>query len=168
MDPSEQQSCGAERHTESLEAEPMAQIAAATSSDDAPRRSFAADAERRNSTAAEAQDAPSEEEEEESPTPAPPVKRGRPKGSKDAQPRTRTKPVHTPSKQYTHDTVHQMATELPQQSCYSPTEQRCDGNGVAAAFAAAPSLRHYEEAMEHARQREVNRRQTMYASWLPY
>jgi len=156
MDPSD---------TESLEAEPMAQIAAATSSEgaernsfaaDAPRRSFAADAERRNSTAAEAQDAPSEEEEE-TPTPAP-VKRGRPKGSKDAQPRTRTKPVHTPSKQYTHDTVHQMATELPQQSCYSPTEQRCE----------APSLRHYEEAMEHARQREVNRRQTMYESWLPY
>jgi len=137
MDPSD---------TESLEAEPMAQIAAATSSDDAPRRSFAADAERRNSTAAEAQDAPSEEEEE-TPTPAP-VKRGRPKGSKDAQPRTRTKPVHTPSKQYTHDTVHQN----------SPTELRCE----------APSLRHYEEAMEHARQREVNRRQTMYASWLPY
>jgi len=124
----------------------MAQIAAATSSDDAPRRSFAADAERRNSTAAEAQDAPSEEEEE-TPTPAP-VKRGRPKGSKDAQPRTRTKPVHTPSKQYTHDTVHQN----------SPTELRCE----------APSLRHYEEAMEHARQREVNRRQTMYESWLPY
>ena len=142
--------------TESLEAEPMAQIAAATSSDDAPRRSFAAGAERRNSTAAEAQDAPSEEEED-TPTPAP-VKRGRPKGSKDAQPRTRTKPVHTPSKQYTHDAVHQMATELPQQSCYSPTEQRCE----------APSLRHYEEAMEHARQREVNRRQTMYESWLPY
>jgi len=137
MDPSD---------TESLEAEPMAQIAAATSSDDAPRRSFAADAERRNSTAAEAQDAPSEEEEE-TPTPAP-VKRGRPKGSKDAQPRTRTKPVHTPSKQYTHDTVHQN----------SPTELRCE----------APSLRHYEEAMEHARQREVNRRQTMYESWLPY
>ena len=160
MDPSD---------TESLEAEPMAQIAAATSSDDAPRRSFAAGAERRNSTAAEAQDAPSEEEEE-TPTPAPPVKRGRPKGRKDAQPRTRTKPVHTPSKQYVdaHDTVHQMATELPQRSCYSPTELRCDGNGVAAAFAAAPSLRHYEEAMEHARQREVNRRQTMYESWLPY
>jgi len=146
MDPSD---------TESLEAEPMAQIAAATSSEgaernsfaaDAPRRSFAADAERRNSTAAEAQDAPSEEEEE-TPTPAP-VKRGRPKGSKDAQPRTRTKPVHTPSKQYTHDTVHQN----------SPTELRCE----------APSLRHYEEAMEHARQREVNRRQTMYESWLPY
>ena len=135
--------------TESLEAEPMAQIAAATSSDDAPRRSFAAGAERRNSTAAEAQDAPSEEEEE-TPTPAPPVKRGRPKGSKDAQPRTRTKPVHTPSKQYVdaHDTVHQN----------SPTELRCE----------APSLRHYEEAMEHARQREVNRRQTMYESWLPY
>jgi len=123
--------------TESLEAEPMAQIAAATSSKSA---------ERRNSTAAEAQDAPSEEEEE-TPTPAP-VKRGRPKGSKDAQPRTRTKPVHTPSKQYTHDTVHQN----------SPTELRCE----------APSLRHYEEAMEHARQREVNRRQTMYESWLPY
>ena len=158
MDPSD---------TESLEAEPtatplpaqsassfaaarsaMAQIAAATSSESA---------ERRNSTAAEAQDAPSEEEEE-TPTPAPPVKRGRPKGSKDAQPRTRTKPVHTPSKQYTHDAVHQMATELPQQSCYSPTELRCE----------APSLRHYEEAMEHARQREVNRRQTMYESWLPY
>jgi len=148
MDLSEQLCCGAERHTESLEAEPMAQIAAATSSEGA---------ERRNSTAAEAQDAPSEEEEEDTPTPAP-VKRGRPKGSKDAQPRTRTKPVHTPSKQYTHDTVHQN----------SPTELRCDGNGVAAAFAAAPSLRHYEEAMEHARQREVNRRQTMYESWLPY
>ena len=136
MDPSD---------TESLEAEPMAQIAAATSSDDAPRRSFAADAERRNSTAAEAQDAPSEEEEE-TPTPAP-VKRGRPKGSKDAQPRTRTKPVHTPSKQYVdaHDTVHQN----------SPNS------------AAAP-LRQFEEAMEHARHQEMTRRQTLYTSWLPY
>ena len=105
--------------TESLEAEPMAQSAAAA-----------------------AQGAPSEEEEP--PTPAP-VKRGRPKGSKDAQPRTRTKPVHTPSKQYVeaHDTVH------PPNS-------------------AAPSLRHFEEAMEHARQQEMTRRQTLYTSWLPY
>jgi len=148
--------------TESLEAEPTATpLPAQSASSFAAARSAMA-----QSAAAAAQDAPSEEEEE-TPTPAP-VKRGRPKGSKDAQPRTRTKPVHTPSKQYTHDAVHQMATELPQQSCYSPTEQRCDGNGVAAAFAAAPSLRHYEEAMEHARQREVNRRQTMYESWLPY
>ena len=116
--------------TESLEAESMAQSAAAA-----------------------AQGAPSEEEEEEEEeeephTPAP-VKRGRPKGSKDAQPRTRTKPVHTPSKQYvdTHDdTVHQN----------SPNS------------AAAPSLRHFEEAMEHARQQEINRRQTLYTSWLPY
>jgi len=152
MDLSEQQSCGAERHTESLEAEPTATpLPAQSASSFAAARSAMA-----QSAAAAAQDAPSEEEEE-TPTPAP-VKRGRPKGSKDAQPRTRTKPVHTPSKQYTHDTVHQMATELPQQSCYSPTELRCE----------APSLRHYEEAMEHARQREVNRRQTMYASWLPY
>ena len=143
MDPSD---------TESLEAEPTATpLPAQSASSFAAARSAMA-----QSAAAAAQDAPSEEEEE-TPTPAP-VKRGRPKGSKDAQPRTRTKPVHTPSKQYTHDTVHQMATELPQQSCYSPTEQRCE----------APSLRHYEEAMEHARQREVNRRQTMYASWLPY
>ena len=108
--------------TESLEAEPMAQSAAAA-----------------------VQGAPSEDEEEEPPTPAPPVKRGRPKGSKDAQPRTRTKPVHTPSKQYVdaHDTEH------PPNS-------------------AAPSLRHFEEAMEHARQQEMTRRQTLYTSWLPY
>ena len=109
--------------TESLEAEPMAQSAPSEDEEE------------------------EEEEEEDPPTPAP-AKRGRPKGSKDAQPRTRTKPVHTPSKQYTHDTVHQN----------SPTELRCE----------APSLRHYEEAMEHARQQEVNRRQTMYTSWLPY
>ena len=128
--------------TESLEAEPTATpLPAQSASSFAAARSAMA-----QSAAAEAQDAPSEEEEE-TPTPAP-VKRGRPKGSKDAQPRTRTKPVHTPSKQYTHDTVHQN----------SPTELRCE----------APSLRHYEEAMEHARQREVNRRQTMYESWLPY
>ena len=106
--------------TESLEAEPMAQSAAAA-----------------------AQSAPSEDEEEP-PTPAP-VKRGRPKGSKDAQPRTRTKPVHTPSKQY----VDAHNTEHPPNS-------------------AAPSLRHFEEAMEHARQQEMTRRQTLYTSWLPY
>ena len=90
---------------------------------------------------------PSEDDEEEPPTPVPPVKRGRPKGSKDAQPRTRTKPVHTPSKQYVdaHDTVHQN----------SPNS------------AAAP-LRQVEEAMEHARQQEMTRRQTLYTSWLPY
>jgi len=133
--------------TESLEAEPTATpLPAQSASSFAAARSAMA-----QSAAAAAQDAPSEEEEEEeTPTPAPPVKRGRPKGSKDAQPRTRTKPVHTPSKQYVdaHDTVHQN----------SPTELRCE----------APSLRHYEEAMEHARQREVNRRQTMYESWLPY
>ena len=125
--------------TESLEAEPMAQSAAAPSSEGA---------ERRSSAAAMAQGAPSEdeeEEEEEPPTPAPPVKRGRPKGSKDAQPRTRTKPVHTPSKQYTHDTEH-----------HSPPNS-----------AAAP-LRYFEEAMEHARQQEMTRRQTLYTSWLPY
>ena len=35
-----------------------------------------------------------------------PPKRGRPKGSKDTQPRTRTKPEpHTPSKQYEYDFV---------------------------------------------------------------
>ena len=102
------------------------------------------EAEPAQSTAAAAQSAPSEEEP---PTPAP-VKRGRPKGSKDAQPRTRTKPVHTPSKQYVDahdDTVHQ----TPPNS------------------AAAP-LRYFEEAMEHARQQEMTRRQTLYTSWLPY
>ena len=96
-----------------------------------------------------APDPPSEDEKEEPPTPAPPVKRGRPKGSKDAQPRTRTKPVHTPSKQYVdehNDTVRQNSPNA----------------------AAAPSLRHFEEAMEHARQQEVNRRQALYTSWLPY
>ena len=110
--------------TESLEAEPMAQSAAAAT-----------------------QGAPSEEEEEKEEEPHTPalVKRGRPKGSKDAQPRTRSKPAHTPSKQYVeaHDTVH------PSNS-------------------AAPSLRHFEEAMEHARQQEMTRRQTLYTSWLPY
>ena len=91
-----------------------------------------------------APDPPSEDEKEEPPTPAPPVKRGRPKGSKDAQPRTRTKPVHTPSKQY----VDEHDTDPPN--------------------SAAPSLRHFEEAMEHARQQELTRRQTLYTSWLPY
>jgi len=102
---------------------------------------------------------PSEDEEEEPPTPAPPVKRGRPKGSKDAQPRTRTKPVHTPSKQYVDahdDTAHHNSPTSSTPS--ASTELRSE----------VPSLRHYEEAMEHARQQEVNRRQTMYTSWLPY
>ena len=89
-----------------------------------------------------AQSAPSEAEEEDPPTPAP-AKRGRPKGSKDAQPRTRTKPVHTPSKQYVeaHDT---------------------DPPNSAAQF------QYFEQAMEHARQQELTRRQTLYTSWLPY
>ena len=102
--------------TESLEAEPMAQ-----------------------SAPSEAE----EEEEDDPPTPAP-AKRGRPKGSKDAQPRTRTKPVHTPSKQYVeaHDTVHPPNSAAP--------------------------LQYFEEAMEHARQQEITRRQTLYTSWLPY
>ena len=119
--------------TESLEAEPMAQSAAAAVQ--------GAPSEEEEEEEEEEED----EEEEEPPTPAPPVKRGRPKGSKDAQPRTRTKPVHTPSKQYVdaHDTEH------PPNS-------------------AAPSLRHFEEAMEHARQQELTRRQTLYTSWLPY
>ena len=128
--------------TESLEAEPTATpLPAQSASSFAAARSAMA-----QSAAAAAQDAPSEEEEE-TPTPAPPVKRGRPKGSKDNQPRTRTKPVHTPSKQYVdaHDTVHQN----------SPNS------------AAAP-LQYFEEAMEHARQQEMTRRQTLYTSWLPY
>ena len=114
--------------TESLEAEPMAQSAATPSSEGAERRSSSA-------------------EEEETPTPAPSVKRGRPKGSKDAQPRTR-KPTHTPSKQYVDahdDTVH-----------HAPNS------------AALPSLRYFEEAMEHARQQEMTRRISLYTSWLPY
>ena len=96
----------------------------------------------------EKEDEEEEEKEEEPHTPAP-VKRGRPKGSKDAQPRTRTKPVHTPSKQYVDahdDTVHQP----PPNS------------------AALPSLRYFEEAMEHARQQEMTRRIALYTSWLPY
>jgi len=111
--------------TESLEAEPMAQSAAAAVQ------------------GAPSEDEEEEEEEEEPHTPAP-VKRGRPKGSKDAQPRTRTKPVHTPSKQYVeaHDTVHPPNSAVP--------------------------LQYFEEAMEHARQQEITRRQTLYTSWLPY
>ena len=140
MEPSDTESLDAEPTATPLPAQSVtAQSAAAPSSEGA---------ERRNSTAVAAQGAPSEdEEEEEPPTPAPPVKRGRPKGSKDAQPRTRTKPVHTPSKQYVdaHDTVHQN----------SPNS------------AAAP-LQYFEEAMEHARQQEMTRRQTLYTSWLPY
>jgi len=50
----------------------------------------------------EAQDLETEDVATESVEEAPaPPKRGRPKGSKDTQPRTRTKPEpHTPSKQY--------------------------------------------------------------------
>ena len=133
MDPSD---------TESLEAEPTATpLPAQSASSFAAARSAMA-----QSAAAAAQDAPSEEEEEEPPTPAPTVKRGRPKGSKDAHPRTR-KPTHTPSKQYVDDddTVHShpKSTTLP-------------------------SLRYYEEAMEHARQQEMTRRISLYTSWLPY
>ena len=82
----------------------------------------------------------------EDPTPAHVVKRGRPKGSKDAHPRTR-KPTHTPCKQYVDDddTVH------------SPPKSTT-----------LPSLRYYEEAMEHARQQEMTRRISLYTSWLPY
>ena len=110
--------------TESLEAETMAQGATAP---------------------------PSEDDEEEPPTPAPPAKRGRPKGSKDAQPRTRMKPVHTPSKQYTHaDTEHH------------------NSPATSTAPSATASLMHLEEAMANARQQEVDRRQNMYTSWLPY
>ena len=76
----------------------------------------------------------------ESETPAP--KRGRPKGSKDAQPRTRTKPEpHTPSKKY-------MVNDSTQ--------------------SAASSLMHLEEVMANARQQELIRKQDMYRSWLPY
>ena len=110
--------------TESLEAEPMAQ-------------------------SAPSEEEEKEEEEEDPPTPAP-AKRGRPKGSKDAQPRTRTKPVHTPSKQY----VDELSNDTARQN--SPNAD------------AAPSLMHFEEAMEYARQQEVNRRQSLYTSWLPY
>ena len=40
-------------------------------------------------------------------------KRGRPKGSKDAQPRTRTKPeTHTPSKQYTAAPEYDLAAVM--------------------------------------------------------
>ena len=73
-------------------------------------------------------------------TPAP--KRGRPKGSKDAQPRTRTRPEpHTPSKRY-------VVNESTQ--------------------SAASSLMHLEEVMASARQQEMLRKQDMYRSWLPY
>ena len=67
-------------------------------------------------------------------------KRGRPKGSKDAQPRTRTKPevTHTPSKAYT----------------YEKSE--------------SPLLVHLEEAMADARQQELIKKQNLYQSWLPY
>jgi len=76
-------------------------------------------------------------------TPAP--KRGRPKGSKDAQPRTRTRPEpHTPSKKYT------VSDATTTQS------------------AATPLLLHLEEVMASARQQEMLRKQDMYRSWLPY
>ena len=132
MDPSD---------TESLEAEPTATpLPAQSASSFAAARSAMA-----QSAAAAAQSAPSEDEKEEPPTLAP-VKRGRPKGSKDAQPRTR-KPTHTPCKQYVDDddTVH------------SPPKSTT-----------LPSLRYYEEAMEHARQQEMTRRISLYTSWLPY
>jgi len=104
---------------------------------------------------------PSEDDadEEEPPTPAPvPAKRGRPKGSKDAQPRTRTKPVHTPSKQYTHDDTEHHNSPATSTAPSATAELRRE----------APSLLHLEEAMANARQQEVDRRQNMYTSWLPY
>ena len=71
-------------------------------------------------------------------TPAP--KRGRPKGSKDAQPRTRTRPEpHTPSKKYVNDSTQ-----------------------------SATPLMHLEEVMANARQQEIVRKQDLYRSWLPH
>ena len=66
-------------------------------------------------------------------------KRGRPKGSKDAHPRTRTKPeaTHTPSKAYTYENE-------------------------------SPLLVHLEDAMADARQQELINKQNLYQSWLPY
>ena len=66
-------------------------------------------------------------------------KRGRPKGSKDAHPRTRTKPeaTHTPSKAYTYENE-------------------------------SPLLVHLEDAMADARQQELIKKQNLYQSWLPY
>ena len=76
--------------------------------------------------------------EEEPETPAAP-KRGRPKGSKDAQPRTRTRPEpHTPSKQYLESDD------------------------------SAGAMRHLEAVMQSAQQQEVLRKHEMYRSWLPY
>ena len=65
--------------------------------------------------------------------------RGRPKGSKDAQPRTRTKPevTHTPSKAYTYENE-------------------------------SPLLVHLEDAIADARQQELIKKQNLYQSWLPY
>ena len=69
-----------------------------------------------------------------------PAKRGRPKGSKDAQPRTRTKPEpHTPTKQYVNDSTQN-----------------------------ANPMMHLEEVMANARQQEMLRKQDLYRSWLPY
>ena len=100
-----------------------------------------------------------EDDEEESPTLVPvPAKRGRPKGSKDAHPRTRTKPVHTPSKQYTHDDTEHHNSLATSTAPSATAELRRE----------APSLLHLEEAMANARQQEVDRRQNMYTSWLPY
>ena len=117
--------------TESLEAETMAQSATAP---------------------------PSEDDADEPPTPVPPAKRGRPKGSKDVHPRTRTKPVHTPSKQYTHDDTEHHNSPATSTAPSATAELRRE----------APSLLHLEEAMANARQQEVDRRQNMYTSWLPY
>ena len=118
--------------TEPLEAETMAQSATAPPSED--------------------------DADEEPPTPVPPAKRGRPKGSKDVHPRTRTKPVHTPSKQYTHDDTEHHNSPATSTAPSATAELRRE----------APSLRHIEEAMANARQQEVDRRQNMYTSWLPY
>ena len=101
---------------------------------------------------------PPEDDEEEPPTPVTPAKRGRPKGSKDVHPRTRTKPVHTPSKQYTHDDTEHHNSPATSTAPSATAELRRE----------APSLMHLEEAMANARQQEVDRRQNMYTSWLPY
>jgi len=86
----------------------------------------------------EAEDDPVDAGAEEEPeTPAAP-KRGRPKGSKDAQPRTRTRPEpHTPSKQYLESD-------------------------------SAGAMRHLEEVMQSAQRQEVLRKHEMYRSWLPF
>ena len=90
-------------------------------------------------------------------------KRGRPKGSKDAHPRTRTKPeTHTPSKAY-------IETESPLlDERFALGAELHEREPLGALLHEREPLGALLHAMADARQQELIKKQNLYQSWLPY